>query len=165
MENTASDLVTIAVEVIVALLVVVFIGFALTVGAQVRNSYQLEVDVADRMTEYAVYSKYDSKRVSGSDALEAIFTYVAEGFRVEVRRIPYSGINQLWEPASKTWINRGVGDDVYTNGHAIDNSNINSLSYLSLTAANGCISTDRNYNASLIISANGHVIGLRFVEI
>ena len=88
MDDTPMNLVALAVEIMITLLVISFIGFALYLGNQMQRSYQREIDVANRMNDFAMFSKYDAVLVSGSDVLEAIFRYADDGFVVQISGTP-----------------------------------------------------------------------------
>lgn len=106
MDQTPLDIFIIAIELILTLLILGFIGAMMTLGTQMTKAYQQEVDIANTMQEYASFSKYDNTLLSGSDIVEAIHMYASEDLTVIIKN---SG-------SSKEFINANVTLDDLVGG-------------------------------------------------
>lgn len=84
MEKTPTDLLAIALELIVFILIIGFVSRFLLIGNTLITSYQQEIDSAAIMEEYAIYTKFDNTALSGSDIVEAIYVHASSDFTVTV---------------------------------------------------------------------------------
>lgn len=90
MEKTPFDLLSIAFEMIIFLLVIASISRFTLIHNSLFTSYQDEVDSIAIMEDYAVYNKYDGVEVSGSDVVEALLVYPSSFFTVSVGTRSYT---------------------------------------------------------------------------
>lgn len=136
-EENATNLVVLAIEIILAVLVVAFIGFALSIGSDMRSSYQRTVDASNRMEIYAMMSQYDGTVVSGSEVAEAIFTHTQPGLQVRV-----NGFVGVWQDVTGN-VPAGVSlQNIFTPG--------------------GPVAPTGRYNATLIFRLNGSLEAINF---
>lgn len=148
MEDTPFDVVSLAVEIIATIIVIGFIGLALTLATNMQKSYQREADIQVMMQEMAMYSKYDNTLVTGSDAIEAIYLYAAGDFFVYVEGAspgPCFGVRD------GSYAVPGVGT---VSCRWPIPTNVGTMSI---------VSTDY-YEASVELGTNGEVIGLKFIK-
>lgn len=134
MDQTPFDIIILAVDLILVLLVMGFIGMMMTISSQMTKSYQSEEDIANYMQEYATFSKYDNTELSGSDAVEAIYMYTDDGMSVNILKHLESG-----EAVSK----------VYTDG----NLSLNDLT----GGSNPVIDLSIDYYSYILFDLTGYV--------
>jgi len=135
MDNIPFEIVLVAIQVIVAVIVVGVMGLGLYYASRLTQIYQREADISSMMFEHSMFSRFDATRLSASDVIESIFTHASPDFFIRVDNFDFTSAD-------------------FTLSHLLDGN---------VATGSPAIDLLRDFTANLYIGTNGEIRGIIFI--